>query len=1158
MNNNKNSRLCHYLYNLKFNLSKALHVLIILLAIGISNSYSNPLNSQTKIDLVIKDASLIEFFEEVQSITKINFLYKNDVLKDEIKISVNLEKASIEKVLNEAFSNTNLDYKIANKEIIVYSLNNRFNDSTVLNSKVDQEFITVTGTVTEDETGMPIPSANILEKGTSNGVMTDFDGNYSINLPKDAILSVSYLGYATKEIKVDGRNEIDVVLQQDAAALDEVVVVGFGSQKKANVSGAVSSVDLEDALGDRPITNSLSALQGTIPGLQVTLGSGEPGSQREGFNIRGVTSINGGSPLVLVNNVPVSIEDVNPRDIKTVTVLKDASATSIYGARAAFGVILITTKKPEIGKPKFSYSLTSSVSRPTGLPEMASPLEFVTALNDWGRVDYWSLGQDPSVWKGLLEEYNSNPSTYPLGYTEVDNIRYQLENNNPIDDLFGDLGFTQIHNASMSGGSEIANYRVSLGYTDEDGILVTNKDGFKRYHLNSLTSVKITPKLTSDLNVFYSNANRSIANQDYSRAVRVPSFAPVGNHDNGDGNLIPYSTPENLVKLNPANSNINSNLRLFSKIEYNPFKDLTLTGEYTFETKARELTRVNTDPETFSPTVLTIDPNNNDETFYRNDRGKSKYKGLNLYATYSKSLGKHNIKLLTGYNSETYSSSELFASRRNLISYGLPSLDGATGEIRAGDGFGEWAVNGVFGRINYNYEEKYFLEANGRYDGSSRFAEGNRYGFFPSFSAAWNIAKESFMQKQDLFSVLKLRGSWGEIGNQETPGLYPAVPGLPLNNAFWLTPGDIQHVTLGDPGLISSAFTWETVQTTNFGLDIAILNNRLNVSAEIYSRKTLNMITQGEELPAILGAPAPVANAADLETKGWELDFNWQDNVGKDFYYQIGVNIFDSQSEITNFGNEEGLIDQFYVGRKFGEIWGYVTDGFYTVDDFETGTLNDDLTGGTLKEGIPNVRGRNPNPGDIKYKDLDGDGEIFTGNNTLEDSGDRKIIGNNTRRYNYGANITMGYKNFDFSMFLNGVGKRDIVLNNDLFWPFREKFDNIFKHHLDYWTPENTSAYYPRIYETDGSNYSASRSTQTKYLLDGSYLAIKNITIGYTFSDQILDKLNIGNLRVFLSAENLLFADQLPQGLNPELQDRARGAAYPFQRNFAIGLNLNF
>ncbi|GAA3555163.1 hypothetical protein GCM10022395_03250 [Snuella lapsa] len=533
-------------------------------------------------------------------------------------------------------------------------------------------------------------------------------------------------------------------------------------------------------------------------------------------------------------------------------------------------------------------------------------------------------------------------------------------------------------------------------------------------------------------------------------------------------------------------------------------------------------------------------------------------------------INKHNFSVLAGINNEESSFESFDAQRNGLINVDLPSLSGATGNQATDDSYGEWSVLGYFGRFNYNFDEKYFLEVSGRYDGSSRFPDGNRFGFFPSFSAGWHLGRESFMESLDFLSSLKLRGSWGEIGNQNTSSLYPAVPGLGITDyggtqtVNWLNEDTgTRYSTLQLPNLVSSAFTWETVQTLNLGVDAAFFKSRLSTSFDWFKRKTLDMLAPGAELPAILGASAPLENVADLESSGWELALTWNDKIG-DFKYSIGATLYDYQSKITKFDNPAGLLSQYYVGRKLGEIWGYTTDGYYTIDDFEPGTLNEDpsspnyLTGGTLKEGIPHWEGRNQNPGDIKYVDLDGDGIITDGNNTLENPGDRKIIGNSTRRYQYGFFGNFSYKNFDFSFLANGVGKRDIYLNNRVRFPYLDEFSVVYKSQLDYWTPDNQDAFFPRNYPLGGVNYGISRTTQTKYMLNGAYLRIKNLTLGYSIPETILKKNKIDKLRIYIAGENLFSFNDYPDGINTELATQGSGGIYPYLRSYSVGLNLTF
>jgi TonB-linked SusC/RagA family outer membrane protein len=493
------------------------------------------------------------------------------------------------------------------------------------------------------------------------------------------------------------------------------------------------------------------------------------------------------------------------------------------------------------------------------------------------------------------------------------------------------------------------------------------------------------------------------------------------------------------------------------------------------------------------------------------------------------------------------------------------------------DSYADWRVLGYFGRINYNYKEKYFLEANGRYDGSSRFPAGSRFLFLPSFSAGWNVAKEPFFSKYESLSILKLRASWGEIGNQNTADYYPAIPGYEDFNASWINlDNDQRYLSLRPGQLVSNSFTWEKVRTTNLGVDIGLFRDKLSASFDIYKRETIGMLAAGLDLPKILGTEAPDQNIADLETNGWEFEIGWKDKKG-DVRYGLNFNLFDNNSKITNFLNESGLIDRNYIGREIGEIWGYVTDGYYTIDDFVEGTLDADLSGPfrQLKNGVPVIENAPvPYPGDVKYADLNGDGVINAGNSTLvveldeagnpiprTGPGDRQIIGNSTRRYQFGLNGYVGYKGLDLSFVLSGVGKRDLwrANNGDIIWPFPSLFDHIYKHQLDYWTPDNQDAYYPRVYGNPvgntGSNYGNSRQVQTKYLSDESYLRIQNITIGFSPPQSVIKRLKVDNLRIFLSGNNLFTFDNLVKGLDP---DQTSNGYYPIMRNYSFGLNLTF
>ena len=1118
------------------------------------------------IRIEFKNNSLIDAFNKIEQKTGYHFAYEQGEISNNLKLNKKYNgKIAVSDVLLDISEEANLKFRQVNKSIIVSEKKNK--SSKEENLEIIIQGITITGRVISSEDSEGLPGVNVIVKGTSQGTVTDVEGNYKLDVPdENTVLVFSSVGFIQEEAVVGSQAVINMTMMVDVTALEEIVVVGYGTQKKAHVTGAATSVKMDEVLANRPLTNPILALQGAVPGLQITTSSGQPGDQGLGVIIRGTTSINGGNPLILMDNVPVTAEDINPQDVESVTVLKDAAASSIYGARAAFGVILITTKGGGKNQPiKFNYSNTFSFHQPEDIPEKATTYDFVTALNEWGTNPFWT-GQDIPSWLGFLEEYKTNPSTYPDGYAMLDGLRYPLVETDLIGEWLDDPGFTQIHNFNFSGGGDNIMYRVSAGYSNEDGIIITKNDSYIKYNFNASLSADLTSRLNSTTNVIYRNSERKAPLGSYGNAISFNTYTPAsGNHVFDDGTEVPYFSPAEVEQIKVPRTYLQDNIRFFEKLNYNIIEGLDITGEFTFE--KRNLDDISSDnqvltvnPERF--TLNAVDPVN---TFYRRSNSKTVYTAINLYAKYSKSFNEHNFGILVGLNRENNEAETFWVRKTNLINVNLPSISGATGTLTADDSFGEWSVLGYFGRFNYNFKEKYFLELNGRYDGSSRFKEGDRYGFFPSASAGWQLGREAFMESIGVISDLKLRASWGEVGNQlvtfpgtNTQDFYPSVPGMPVQNVSWLNESaGIPYVSLDMPSLVSSGFTWERVKTLNFGLDLAMFEHKLSTSFDIFRRETLGMIAPGAELPAVLGAAAPTENAADLLVNGWELEMTWNDRIN-DFTYNIGFTLSDNQGEITKFDNPAGLLSQFYEGQKLGEIWGYTTDSYYTNSDFEDGSLDDDLMGGTLKEGIPNWEGRNQNPGDIKFIDENGDGLITDGNSTLEDPGDRSIIGNTTRRYQFGLFGNAAFKNFDFSFLLNGVGKRDIWQNNGVRFPYNNEFQVVYASQLDYWTSENTDGYFPRNYPLGGVNYGISRSTQTKYLLNGAYMRIKNITLGYTLPKNISSKMRIQSLRVYVAGENILDFNDYPDGINTELSNKSNGATYPYMKSYSVGLNLTF
>lgn len=1038
----------------------------------------------------------------------------------------------------------------------------------------------VSGTIT-DKAGMPLPGATITVKGTSKGVSSDFDGKFSIKVNDNGILIISYVGFTTKQVAVQGKKTINVTLEDNANTLDDVVVVGFGVQKRSNVSGATTTVKMDQILGSRPVTNVNSALQGVVAGLQVINTSGQPGSTGTALELRGFGSINNATPpLILLDNVETALSNINPSDIKTVTVLKDAASTSIYGAKGAWGVILITTKRPERDqKAKFEYKTSMSLSTPIDLVKKTTVSQFVNMLNDVGISRYWS-NQSVPKWVSYLADYKVNPGNYPGGIIKdpVDGIYYPLAETDPIGKFMNNAGTLTMHDFNFSGGSKKTSYRVAYGYSDEDGVIVTDNDRNRKYNLNAFLDTDLTSKIKSTTNVFFTKGKRSNPIGQFSVSEQDMPYFPTGFWTFPDGSQMPFDSPDNLERLLPHPTSKYDVTRLLQRLAYDSEKGFKLTGDFTYEKGTTVGQSMNIQLPTFDRNLYNIDVVNPTNTSVSKSFSEYENKTLNVYANYDKSIkDTHNFGLMAGYNREQNYDNGFAVNRSNLLSTDVASVNAAIGLFGGSDFVTETAVNGYFGRLQYNYKEKYFVEGNIRYDGSSKFPSKDRYGVFTSFSGAWNVKKEAFLKNVNWLSLLKFRGSYGEIGNQNVGSAYPYISQWSPRTTWMLNEGGERATTIAPGALVSPSLTWETVQKANLALDAAFFKNRLATTFEVYRNRTLDMLIPSAELPAVLGAAAPVTNAGDLETKGWEADLSWRDNI-KGVSYGLNFNISNNKTIITRFDNPGRFNNDYYVGRTIGEIWGYVTDRYYTVDDFVPGTLDANLVGATrqLLPGIAKIENAPmPYPGDIKYVDLNGDGVINAGNGTLEPKydangvviprtgpGDRKIIGNGRRKFIYGLNGNVAYKGFDMSFALSGVGKRDLQISGNKAFPYQGQFDNIFGYQLDYWTVNNQNAFYPRMFgnntnfSSDRGNYGSNQNVQTKYLYDGAYLKINNVTVGYNLPTKFLEKINFNKVRLFISGENLYTFKNVPKGIQPE-QD-VTTSVYPFMRNVAFGAEISF
>lgn len=1146
------------------------------------NSYSQT----TRISLNLHNSTLKNVLNQIEEKSDFYFIYDASQVDVNRLVDVSAADKSVPEILADVFKETNVVYKINDRQIAITS-------KTAPSSA--QQTGKITGKVT-DSSGLPLPGVSIVVKGTTNGTVSDSEGNYTLSgVPATGVLVFSFVGMRTQEIGTSGKAVINISLEEDAIGIDEVVAVGYGVQKKVNLTGAVAQVKMDEILGNRPVTSVASALQGTIPGLQVR-GGAEPGNSKI-LNIRGITSISAlgtdptttGEPLVLIDNVPGDIDLINPEDIESISVLKDAASAAIYGARGAFGVILITTKKAKSQKMILNYSNNFALQYSINRPNQVSVKDYLNTFKDF-TSDGTLNSNNIDEWLGYLDEYNADPAAFaanhnsngeyfedgrylPAGYTK--NYFY-LKDFDPQSAVLDDYGFQQTHNISATGGTETLTYRMAMGYTDQNGPLVTDKDSYDRINISSYVKADLTKWLSQSVDVFFTKSNQSMVENDGIYQKSHPVITPTGSMSSAqeaaayaagtlskdDMTYYPVFSPSNIMLYSNPSTWLTEDTRLFSRTSIHPIKGLEGVFEYTYDSKHADYKRF-TNNQTMITISNQLDGISGDPRYYNTKRSTA-LNSLNAYATYEWNLGNHAFKAMAGYSQETRDYEQLAVDRNLMINNDRPSLSSATGVINGTDTYTQYAIRSGFFRVNYNYLDKYLLEVNGRYDGSSKFPFEQRFGFFPSVSAAWRLDQEGFMDWSDSWlDLAKARFSYGELGNQEGVADYGFMPTMTAGLSNWIVNG-ILPITLDPPALVRTDYTWEVVQTTDFGADVAMLNHRLTATYDWYKRNTVGMLAPGVQLAAVVGADAPDQNAADLQTKGWEFSVRWNDRIGN-WRYGVGFNIYDSKTVITKYDNVAGLFydsstnSNYREGMEIGEIWGRVTDGFYTAADFDA----EQLAAGKfiLNEGVVSVNGANVKPGDIKFVDLDPDGEINDGEGTVIAPGDRKIIGNNTPRYQYGINANVGWKGFDVSVLLQGVGKRDIWLSGEIIFPPGLNYIGVYENTLNYWKPvdlanndysaANADAYFPRIYN-DNENKASNYSVQTKYMQDASYLRVKNITLAYTFPKKIVSRVGLTTGKVFFSGENLFTFDHLNQGIDPE----RLSWGYPFYATYSFGINL--
>ncbi|MCQ2153009.1 MAG: TonB-dependent receptor [Bacteroidales bacterium] len=1073
---------------------------------------------------------------------------------------------------------------------------------------------TITGVVV-DRAGEPVIGASILELSVSptNGTVSDIDGTFSLSVRAGATIEVSSIGYVTRDIAVGDRTTFDVVLDDDTQLLDEVVVVGYGTQKKSDLTGALSVVEAKD-LKDRTSLDVAHMLQGTIPGLNISSPTGRPG-QAADINIRGWNSINGGSPLVLVDGVEGNLQQVSATDIESITVIKDAAAAAVYGARASFGVILVTTRNGNAGdgKPTLSYSGRFGFTAPTTSTEYETRGYFSALVNNKffstydpaGYVHYSDADME-ELW-ARRNDVVENPDR-PWTVISVENgkkVYNYYANTDWYHYLYRDLKPTQSHSVTLSGGAEKFKYLLSGSYNQEQGMFRENPDVYNKYNLRSKLSLDVTKWLNINNNTSFFTSNYSYPGASGANST----FDKMHNHalacfptHNPDGTEI-YTSKYNTYTLMDGyhmavnNPNFNNTEKITTvsntvELTIHPIKQLELKGNYTYTFYHLAATNrsVNASYSETPDKILTLSTG-----IFENKLSEKanthNYHSVNLYGTYSDTFAEaHNLKVMAGFNYETKHLKDIGARGWYLISETLDDLS-LTGIDENGDrrtevsgGQNEYAVAGFFGRVNYDYKGKYLLEVSGRYDGSSRFAQASRWGFFPSGSLGWKISEEDFFSPaKDVMNLLKLRYSFGRLGNQQV-GYYDYLRTVTIGTQTYLF-GGMKPISASISAPNSTDLTWETISQHNVGVDMALLDNRLTFTGEAYIRDTKDMLTAGIALPAIYGADSPKMNAADLRTKGYELSVNWRDQftIGQhQFEYNIGVNFNDYVSHITRFDNpEKAFAKNYWEGMQYGEIWGYHIEGLFASDAEAASRPVDQAIVNKIIRDSSGEKGLRA--GDLMFADLNGNGRIDVGANTVNDSGDRRIIGNSQPRYVFGINLGAKYFGFDLSIFLQGVGRQDWYPSSEAssFWfTYNRPYATLIPKNFldDCWSEENPGAYYPRprgyVALSEDRELGA---VNDRYLQNIAYCRLKNVTFGYTIPEKLLSRVKIKNLRVYFSGENLAY---IAPGLHSKYIDPEQASAaaaalvttangrssseaarlrtYPWQKTIMFGIDLSF
>lgn len=1054
---------------------------------------------------------------------------------------------------------------------------------------------TISGKIV-DEKGDPLPGASILIKELNKVVQSNPDGTFSVSIPSGTYnIQVSFISYATvtlsKIVVKAGENTLlNTTLKGETGSLNEVLVVGYGTQKRENATGAVDQITSK-SLENRPITNLTQGLQGLLPNLNLKMMDGKP-TQSPSYNIRGTTSIGqGGSALILIDGFEGDPSLLNPNDVESVSILKDAASAAIYGARGVFGVVLITTKKAEKGRTNVSYSSNYAIKSPLQVPD------FVTDGYTWAKMFAEAFVNGDGAFP-----QNAN-KTQKFSQAYLDEFKKRAESGQPYNEIevnpttgeytyYGNTDYyAQLYkkntaaienNLSISGGGDKASFLVSGRFLNQDGLFRYNSDDYDMKNLRARGTVQVFPWLSIENNADYSVTN-------YHNPINVGEGGGIWRNIADEGKpTMPIFNPDGSLTFAAAytvgdfiygKNGIDTRKQVFRNItglRSNFFNNkFRVNADFTFRNTNNDIEqkRVQVPYSSTRGVTAFVGTTTNDLLF---DKRETQYLATNIYAEFENRFGAdHYLKVMAGYNYEQSTYNRVAVQRNGIIFEDATDLNLALGQsINTGGGYEQWAILGGFSRLNYSFKDRYLLEVNARYDGSSKFPSDQRYGFFPSVSAGWRVNKESFWNVSDkLISDLKLRASYGSLGNGNIAS-YAFQEIFNISQSGVILNG-VRPQTTRIPAVLPDGLTWETSTTSNFGLDLTMLSGRLSFTGDAYIRKTTDMFTFGLTPPAVFGADVPKGNYADLTTRGWEVSVAWNDKIGqseKPFRYNVRLTLSDNKTKIDKYNNPDKLLSDYYEGQTLGEIWGYETEGFF-IDDA-------DIASHAKQD--PQMRASPTGkwfPGDIKLRDLNGDGFINVGENKVGKSGDRRIIGNSAPRYLYGINLGADWHNISFSVFLQGVGKQQWYpsTETEMFWgQYNRPYNNIPTFQLgNMWTPDHTDAYFPRTMSRAASS-NTNRTlgvAQTRYLQNVAYLRMKNIQVGYTLPSKWVNRIGARTAKVFFSGENLFTYSPMykivkntidvenavpsDQDLNPN-STNGDGYNYPLMKSFSFGLNVGF